>query len=190
MAQYDLIDNYLYIFNLDEWVLLPQYPDSISDQMGSTFSSTNILSRTAPVFSYSYSGPRSVQVDLDLHRDMFNEVNMDGASNMKIEVGDDYVDTIVKKIQAIALPNYDTSTKTVQPPMIAVRFGKDVFIKGIVNGGVSIEFQKPILDNDKYSKVTLHFNVYETTPYDASSVAQLGSFRGLTRKFFNGIYKD
>lgn len=186
----ELISNYIYLFHTDEWVLLPQYPDSIADTMGSTFASTNVLSRTAPIFSYSYSGPRTVQVDLDLHRDMFNQVNMEGASNLKVEVGDDYVDTIIKKIQAVALPSYNSSQKLINPPIVAVKFGTDVFIKGIVNSAVSVEFQKPILDNDKYAKVTLHFTVYETAPYDAESVSRLGSFRGITSQFKNGIYKD
>ena len=189
-GELELIDNYIYLFHTDEWVLLPQYPDSIADTMGSTFAQTQVLSRTAPIFSYSYSGPRSVQVDLDLHRDMFNQVNMEGASNLKVEVGDDYVDTIIKKIQAVALPSYNSSQKLINPPIVAVRFGKDVFVKGIVNSAVSVEFQKPILDNDKYAKVTLHFTVYETTPYDAESVSRLGSFRGITSQFKNGIYKD
>lgn len=189
-GELELIDNYIYLFHTDEWVLLPQYPDSIADTMGSTFAQTQVLSRTAPIFSYSYSGPRSVQVDLDLHRDMFNQVNMEGASNMRVEVGEDYVDTIIKKIQAVALPSYNSSQKLINPPIVAVRFGKDVFIKGIVNSAVSVEFQKPILDNDKYAKVTLHFTVYETTPYDAESVSRLGSFRGITSQFKNGIYKD
>jgi hypothetical protein len=113
---------------------------------------------------------------------MINTENIK-ASNMRVAVedGEDYVDTIIKRIQAIALPRFDASKKAVVPPMVAVRFGNEIFIKGIVNGGVSIEFMKPILDNDKYSHITLNFNVYETTPFDADSVSQLGSFRGITR---------
>lgn len=183
MATFDLITNWIYLFHTDEYILLPQFPDSISDQMGSTFAQQNVLSRTAPVYSFSYSGPRTVQVDLDLHRDMLNDVNINGGSNIPVEIDDDYVDTIIKKIQSIALPAYDTTMKAVTPPMVAVKLGKDVFIKGVVIGGVSVEYQKPILSNDKYAKCTLHFNVYETTPYDAKSVAQLGSFRGITRQF-------
>ena len=187
---YELIDNYLYIFHTDEWVLLPQYPDSIADSMGSNFAQTQVLSRTAPIFSYINSGPRTVQVDLNLHRDMLKEVNLDGASNMKIEVGDDYIETIVKRIQSIAVPAFATTSKTITPPMVAVKFGKDVFIKGVVIGNVAIEYQKPIMTDGRYANVTLHFTVYETTPFDAESISQLGSFRGVTKQFKNGIYKD
>lgn len=190
----DLVDivasNYIYLYHTDEWILLPQYPDSIMDKLGSTFSQQNALSRTAPVFAYSNSGPREVNVSLDLHRDMINMENLK-ASNVKINVveGEDYVDTLVKRIQSIALPKYDASKKAITPPMVALRFGKDIFIKGIVNGGVSVEYHKPILNNNKYQRVTLNFNVFEVTPYDADSVAELGSFRGLTRQFKDGIYK-
>lgn len=183
-------DNYIYLFHTEEFLLLPQYPDSISDRLHSTFSQQNALARTAPIYAYSYSGPREVNISLNLHRDMINEENL-RASNMKIEwnEGEDYVDTLIKRIQAIALPKFDASTSTLKPPMVAVRFGEDIFIKGIVNGGISVEYLKPVLDNNKYANVTLNFDVYETTPFSADSVSQLGSYRGVTKQFKNGIYK-
>ncbi len=195
MPDYDLYENnlilnYMYLFHTDEWILLPQYPDSISDSMTSNFAQTQVLSRTAPIFSYINSGPRTVQVDLDLHRDMLKEVNLEGASNLKIEVGEDYIETIVKRIQSIAVPTFAAASKTITPPMVAVKFGKDVFIKGVVIGNVSIEYQKPIMTDGRYARVTLHFTVYETTPFDAESISQLGSFRGVTKQFKNGIFKD
>lgn len=186
---YDLIDNYIYLFHTDEWLLIPQFPDSLSDKLPSTFASQNALSRTAPIFAYSNSGPRSINVNLTLHRDMIQEMNTN-VSNMKVEIGDDYVDTLIKKLQAIALPRYSASNKSVNPPMIAVRFGEDIFIKGIVNGGISIEYQAPILSNNKYAVVSINFVIYETQPFDADSVSQLGSFRGITQQFKNGIYKS
>ena len=195
MPEYDLFENslvtnYLYMFHLDQWILLPEYPDSLQDNLGSQFAQTNILSRTAPIFSYSYSGPRHIQVDLNLHRDMLKQVNLEGASNLKIEVGEDYIDTLIKQIQAIALPTYAAASKSITPPSVAVKFGKDIFIKGVVVGGVSVEYQKPIMTDGRYANVSLHFMVYETTPFDAESVAQLGSFRGVTRQFRSGIFKD
>ena len=48
---------------------------------------------------------------------------------------DDYVDLLIKKLQSIALPRYKASDKLVNPPMVAVRFGDAVFIKGISMGG-------------------------------------------------------
>lgn len=182
-----LIVNYLYLYHTDEWVLIPVYPDQIQDAMPTTFQKTNALSRSAPVFSYSYSGPRTVQVALSLHRDMMNEENY-GKSNLKIEVGDDYIDTLIKRLQSISLPKYKASSKSVVPPMVAVRFGDEVFIKGIVEN-ISVTYKKPILVNEKYAQVDISFTVNEVDPYDADTVAQQGSFRGLTRTFIEGIVK-
>lgn len=182
-----LITNFIYLYHTDEWLLLPEYPDSIQDKMGSTFAQQNALSRTAPVFSYSNSGPREVQVQLHLHRDILDGLNIEG-SNFELEEDEDFVDALIRKLQAIALPAYKVSNKAVVPPMVAVKFGNEIFIKGVVNGGVSIEYQKPILDNDKYANVVLNFNVYEIEPYDAQSVGVEGSFRGITQTFKQAIW--
>ena len=57
MARFNLIENYIYIYQLDAYLILPVYPDRLTDSLGSTFASTNALARTAPIYSYSYSGP-------------------------------------------------------------------------------------------------------------------------------------
>jgi len=182
-----LITNFIYLYHTDEWLLLPEYPDSVQDKMLSTFSSTNALSRTAPVFSYTNSGPRDVQIQLQLHRDILDGINLDN-SNFDLDPDEDYVDALIRKLQAIALPKFNATNKAVVPPLIALKLGNDIFIKGVVNNGVSIEYQKPILDNDKYANVVLNFTVYEIEPYDAESVGIEGSFRGITRTFKDGIF--
>jgi len=184
-----LINNYIYLYHTDTWLVLPEYPDSVSDKMQSTFGQQNALSRTAPVYSYSNSGPRTVQINLHIHRDMLEDVNID-TSNLKLEIDEDYVDALIRNLQSIALPSYRTAEKMVNPPMIAVKLGEEIFVKGVVIGGVSIEYQKPIMIGNRYAQCTLNFEVYEVDPFDAESVSQLGSFRGITSQFKNGIYKD
>ena len=186
-----LIDNYIYLYHTDEWLLIPEYPDEVYDSMSSTFSRTDALARTSPVFAYSYSGPRTVQVSLNLHRDMVEDLNLN-KSNLKVNFVDneDYVDTLIKRLQSISLPNYNVSNKSVVPPMVALRLGNEIFIKGIVNGSISVRYVKPILDNNKYAQVNITFEITEVEPYDADSVSNLGSFRGITQQFKNGIYKD
>ena len=186
--QYKLPDCYIYLYHTDEYFILPQYPDNISDNMESNFSNQNALSRTAPVFAYNNSGPRVLQVTLKLHRDMMNDLNKDNAhvkfnegNDVIYDIRDDYIDILIKKLQSIALPRYKTTDKSVEPPKIAIRFGQDIFIKGVVaSGGVSVSYDLPLLANNKYAQVTLSFAVSETQPYDADSVGRLGSFRGLT----------
>lgn len=190
--RFTLINNYIYLYHTEEFLIIPMFPEQITDTMESTFGKTNALSRSAPVFSYSNSGPRSVQISLDLHRDMLDGVNLN-VSNMKIDnLNDDYVDTLIKKLQSIALPKYLAGTKAVTPPMVAIRFGDEIFIKGVVSGGVSVTYNKPIIvvnnNESKYARVSISFSVQESDPYDADSVSRLGGFRGLTRT--NNIIRE
>lgn len=169
-------------FNEPIYAVLPQWPEEISDSIGSSFNSTNALSRSAPVFSYQYSGPRELQISIDLHRDMMDEANY-FISNLPIEDKDDYVDALIKALQAVALPNYHGETKEVEPPMVAVRFGEEIFIKGVVNGGITVTYKKPLLNNNKYAQVSISFKVSEVDPMDAKSIAQVGSFRNISKSF-------
>lgn len=183
---FNLINNYIYLHHVDTFLILPTYPDTIQDHLQSTFASQNPLARSAPVFSYSNSGPRNVTITLNLHRDMMTQINY-GTSNMEVELGDDYVDTLIKQLQAIALPKYASASKMVNPPMVSVRLGNEIYVKGIVNGGIQVTYQLPILaatsslEGDKYAQVTVTFTVSEIDPYDAETVMLEGSFRGLDR---------
>ena len=78
----------------------------------------------------------------------------------------------------------------VNPPMVAIRFGNEIYIKGIVNGSVSVEYSGPILPNNKYALVNISFTVTEVDPYDAETVAVSGSFRGLNKTLERRLYKN
>ena len=187
---YTLPDNYIYISHLGddgEYLIIPSYPDQVADTMNSNFSSQNALSRSAPVFTYSNSGPREVQFSLRLHRDIMDDVNL-GASNIKLEDGEDYVDTLIKKLQAIAVPKYNLTDKAVEVPTIALRLGNEIFIRGIVSGPITVNYEKPLLSNNRYALATVSFTISETDPYDATSIAKNGSFRGLTRTMKRGFH--
>ena len=178
------ITNYIYLYHTDKFIIIPEYPETITDNMTSTFTPTQALSRSAPVFTYEYSGPRTVTFNLELHRDMVNDLNITaGNTNLKSNVvsqTDDYVDTLIKELQSIALPRYNVNNRAVIPPRVAVRFGNELFISGVVNSTISCTYSKPILSNGKYAKVSISFTVSEYDPYDATLVSQLGSFRGIT----------
>lgn len=178
------VTNYIYLYHTDKFIIIPEYPDNITDNMGSTFNQTTALSRSAPIFTYSNSGPRTVTFNLELHRDMVNDLNITaGNTNLKSNVisqTDDYVDTLIKELQSIALPRYNVNNRAVIPPRVAVRFGNELFISGVVTSTISCVYNKPILSNGKYAKVSIGFTVSEYDPYDATLVSQLGSFRGIT----------
>ena len=187
--KYVLPDNYLYISHLDEdfqfW-RLPCCPDTISDSMSSTFTPTNALGRSAPVYTYSNSGPRTVQIELKLHRDMMDDVNI-GISNAQIKTGEDYIDSLVRALQAIAVPKYNLSNKAVEPPLVALRLANEVFIKGIVTSNIGITYKLPLLSNGKYAQIALSLQVTEVDPYDATSVFTNGSFRGVVKTLKRGM---
>lgn len=197
---YRMIENYVYIYQLGVYCIIPVYPDTLQDALGSTFATENILSRTAPVYSYSSSGPRTVQITMTLHRDLMNSFNWDNLSfidevgNM---LGDDYIDTLIRYLQAMALPSYSavgsassTYSSMVNPPLVAVRFGSTLFIKGIVDGTVNVSYSGPINKDGKYMVAEISFNIAEVEPQDAEQLAKWGSFRGLSNLLTKGLYKN
>lgn len=177
---FQLIDNYIYLYHTKTLVVLPTFPESLEDQMSVNFTPATILSRSAPIYSYSSSGPRTVQVSLSLHRDMMNEVNTTTTNyNVPQLSNEDYIDYLIRNLQSIALPEYAKSEKMVNPPVIAVRFGDEIFCKGIVSGGVGVTYSGPILRTNKYALANISFSVSEIDPYDATTVKSMGSLRGL-----------
>jgi hypothetical protein len=185
-----LPDCYLYISHLDEghqYWMLPGYPDTVTDTMQSSFQENSALGRSAPVYTFSHSGPRSINIKLTFHRDMFEDINQFLHPNGGDTSSDDLAEQFIHALQAIAVPKYNLSNKAIEPPLVAVRLGREVFIKGIVSGGVTVTYGKPILVNEKYAIIEVSFTISEVDPYDASSVFKNGSFRGLTATLRSGM---
>lgn len=196
---YRIVENYIYIYQLKKYVILPVYPDNVQDSLGSNFATENILARTAPVYSYSNSGPRTVNITLNLHRDLMTAVNYDNTNfidDVNRELGDDYVDTLIRYLQAMALPSYNavdlktnTSNSMVNAPLVALRLGTAVMIKGIVSSTVTVTYGGPISQDGKYMQVDVSFTITEVEPQDAETLAKNGSFRSLSTVLTRGLYK-
>ena len=192
MANTDILnrvlpDCYIYISHLDEgykYWQLPGYPDEVSDQMQSNFSQNTALGRSAPVYTFSNSGPRTVTISLAFHRDMFEEM----PSSVVPRDDEDKAESFIHALQAIAVPKYNLSNKAIEPPLVAIRLGREVFIKGVVTSGISVSYSKPILSNEKYANIKISFTVSEVDPYDSSTVFKNGSFRGLTATLRTGMH--
>lgn len=176
-------ENYIYISHLGQtghWWWLPCNPESITDSMSSQFSSSTALGRSAPVWTYSSSGPRTVQVSIRLHRDMMDLVNVGNNSASSFATKqEDHVDSLIRALQSISVPKYTLSDKAIEPPLVSMRLSNEVFIKGIVNGDIGLNYQLPIISGDRYAIVDLSITITEVDPYDASTVFTNGSFRGL-----------
>ena len=188
-----LPDNYLYISHLNDidgkdfrfWKL-PCYPETISDSMSSTFSPSTALGRTAPIYTYSNSGPRTVQVSFKVHRDQMNDVNL-GVSNSELGIGEDYVDNLINALRAACLPKYNVSNRAIEPPLVAMKLGQEVFIKGVLTGGGGFTYGGVILENEKYSEVSFSLTIAEIDPYDATEVFKNGGFRGVVQTLKKGM---
>ena len=185
---FNMIDNYIYLYHTDTFIIIPAYPESFSDSLGVQFSHETPLMRSAPIFSYSSSGPRQIRVELKMHREMMYQINY-GVSNANVNLNDDYVDTLIKEIQAAVLPTYSAANKMVDPPLVAIRFGNDIFCKGIITGDVSTTYDLPVLQNGKYAQVGFSFTMLEVDPYDANTVSKVGSFRGLDTSLERRLWK-
>ena len=182
-----LPDCYLYISHLDDgfqYWQLPGYPEEVTDSMDSTFTPTTALGRSAPVYTFSNSGPRTVQISLNFHRDMFEDM----PSNVMLKDDEDKAESFIHALQAIAVPKYNLSNKAIEPPLVAIRLGREVFIKGVVTSGVTVTYGKPILSNEKYAIIDISFTISEVDPYDASTIFKNGSFRGLTATLRTGMH--
>lgn len=195
-----MIDNYVYLYHTDTLVVLPSYPESIQDTTGITYSENVPISSAAPTFSYSNSGPRSLQVELPLHRDLMRDINYSESTidfeKSGVDMNDDYVDVLVKQLQSMALPRYASTEKMVNPPLIAVRFGNSIFCKGVIQGQVTVTHSGPLLSYgegptaiQKYAMLTVSFTVTEVDPYDADTVALAGGYRGLSTTLEGRIFK-
>lgn len=174
--QYPLIDNYIYMYHTGTYIVLPTYPHPIQDTMQISYSPTNLLGRSAPIYSYSYSGPRTIQFSFELHRDMMYQINRTNSSVVPT-IEEDYVDRMIKEVQAASVPNYDASKKMVDPPMVAVRIGDEIYIKGVISSTVMVTYDLPILSNNKFAQVSINFGVNEVDPFDAEVLMKIGSFR-------------
>ena len=118
-----------------------------------------------------------------------NEVNI-GASTLDCpDLNEyDYIDALVAHVQGAALPRYGAGEKMVNPPLISVRFGNDIYCKGVVNGGVTVTYSGPILRNGKYASCNVDFSIFEVDPYDADSLMAVGSSRGVAPTLERNVF--
>ena len=176
---YQTIENYIYFYHTDTLILLPNAPESISDQQGANWSSTSILGRSAPIQAYSYSNARSVTINLNFHREMLKQSNSANLYNNPKNLagwGNDYIDYMTNMMYGSVIPNYATSAKMVDPPLVAIRFGKQIYCKGTISN-VQVTYDGAILRDNNYSHITIGFTVTEVNPYDAITAMGVGGVR-------------
>lgn len=171
-------ENFIVLHHINKSFLIPVDPDAISDNMSISYAESTPLSRSAPIYSYQNSGPRSVQVSFTLHRDLMREFNPEYRNNGSDA---DPIDDLVINLDALALPDYDSANKIVNPPLVSLKIRDEVYIKGVVTGSVGVTYGLPVLNygtedapNYKYAMVSISFGVSETTPFSASILPSVG----------------
>ncbi|MBO7078477.1 MAG: hypothetical protein J6W64_01545 [Bacilli bacterium] len=86
------------------------------------------------------------------------------------------------------MPKYNLTNKLVEPPLCAIRLSEQIFIKGVVTGEIGITYKLPLLSNGKYAQVSLALVINEIDPYDATTVYENGSFRGVVNSLREGMH--
>ena len=180
--QFELIENYIYMYHTGVYVVLPTFPQTMQDSTTTTYTQTSLLGRSAPTFSYAYSGPRTINFEFRLHRDMMKQINRKNPT-IVTNIGEDYVDVMMREMQAAAVPNYDASDRLVDPPLVAVRIGNDIYIKGVISSAVTITYDLPILRDGRYACISINFGVAEVVPYDAEILRRVGGFRNASMMY-------
>lgn len=123
---------------------IPCYPKSLSDSVGVTFNSGQLFTSTEPYFVFHHSGPRTVSVAFQLHREM-RGIDNDG-----------YIDSIASVLKAACYPVHDGWMGS----EVILIVGSDIYIRGIISGSVSVSYSGPIIDG-KYNVIDISFSIDE-----------------------------
>ena len=184
------IDSYIYIYHLGLKFNLPTLPDSLSDNMPIDFSTQPVLARSAPQISWSSAGPRSIQITIPIHRQIFamendfktflplDDLQKYGVNPESIKKYD-AADWLINALVSLSLPRYSDAEKAITPPSVLVRYGNEFCIRGVPSSVIKTS-SGPWLKSGKMAMIILQFTVTETEPYSAEYALQSGSLRGIS----------
>ena len=48
---FTMLDNYIYLYHTDTFIIIPAYPENFTDSMGVEYNQETPLMRSAPIFS-------------------------------------------------------------------------------------------------------------------------------------------
>lgn len=122
---------------------MPCYPVSLNDSLSIDYTSQTVPYRTEPYINYSNSGPRTVSVAFNLHREMTNSNGSD-------------IDNIINVIQAASYPTVGDSNAI----PTSLKVGNQVYISGVITGGITTSYSGPIIDG-KYNVYDISFTITE-----------------------------
>lgn len=173
-----MVNCYIHFYHLDKTFNIPVTPDQIQNTVSVEFSQEKILGSSAPQVTFGSSGPRSQNVSITLHRQMFALENPSLAASADDD--EDSVDNLINALAAAAYPKYMDARKAIIPPSILIRFGEESCIRGVIEGSIQQTSSGAWLKNGKMSVVSINFNVLEVEPFSADYVYQNGYLRSVS----------
>lgn len=184
------IEAYVYIYHLGLKFNLPALPESLSDTMPIDFSSQPVLARSAPQISWSSAGPRTTQISIPIHRQIFALEN-DFKTFLPLDALKQYgadpeaitkydaADLLINALVSLSLPRYSDAEKAITPPSVLVRYGNEFCVRGVPSNVLKTS-SGPWLKSGKMAMVNIQFTVTETEPYSAEYALQAGTLRGVS----------
>lgn len=163
-------NNYIHNHSTGATYYLP-YPDTLNDSMAVSYTPVTILSRSAPVYVWTNSGPRTVSVEFNLHRDMDNDSVIIGLTKRQFTVN-----KFLDEIQSLSLPSYSNSG-VITAPQISMRIGSKCFITGVLTSAPQVNYNKPLNKDGEYQQATVSLAISEVGAYDADIVRSVGNYR-------------
>ena len=97
---------------------MPCYPVSLNDSLSIDYTSQTVPYRTEPYINYSNSGPRTVSVAFNLHREMTNSNGSD-------------IDNIINVIQAASYPTVGDSNAIPTSLKVGIEFLDPILVTEI-----------------------------------------------------------
>lgn len=161
-----MISSFIYLYHTGELFNIPVTPDNLANTYQTKFSLEEIMNRTAPKASYSGSGPRTLQVNLNIHSQLYALDNPDKPSLTK---------DLVKALVASSYPEFDETTQKITPPRVLMKFGEACTIRGVITSGVTCSFSGPWLKDGTMAMANISFAITELDQVSASFIQEFGS---------------
>ena len=161
-----MVESFIYLYHTDQLFYIPVTPETLPNTYSSKFSLEEIMNRTAPKATFSGSGPRTLQVNLEIHQQLFA---LDNPANPSI------TKDLVKALASCAYPEYDLENSKITPPMVLLKFGEASTIRGVITSGVTVTFSGPWLKDGTMAMASISFQVTEVDQYSARFIQQFGA---------------
>lgn len=159
-------ESFIYLYHLDKTYNIPVTPESLPNNYAVKFNFEEVMNRTAPKATYAGSGPRTLNINLVLHTQLFELDNPGEKGTVK---------DLVNALVSCSYPEYDYQNSKIIPPKVLLKFGNASTIRGVINSGVSCQWSGPWLKDGTMAIATIQFTVQEVDQYSASYIQKFGT---------------